>query len=299
MIDIVGKRKWFFLISIILLVPGIISMIFAGFRLGIDFSSGTVMTLRFSTAVDQATLREQMGQLGYGDASIQKTGQGDFLVRTKDINTEQKTALLDGLQKGLNTQVTVRDFNTVSPLVAGEVARNAALAVLIAAVFMIIYIAFAFRKMPNPFRWGFSAVIALLHDVLIVMGIFSILGWAIGYQVDSMFIVAMLTIVGYSINNTCVVYDRVRENVRKGISRDFAVTVNSSILETIARCINCSLTVIFTCLAIYLFGGVTIQQFIMALLIGVVVGVYDSVFVAGPLLVLWDRGLKTAPQATK
>jgi preprotein translocase subunit SecF len=129
------------------------------------------------------------------------------------------------------------------------------------------------------------------------MGIFSILGWLIGYQVDSMFITAMLTIVGYSINNTCIVYDRIRENVRKGISKDFAVTVNSSILETIARCINASLTVILTCFAIYLFGGVTIQQFIMALLLGVVIGIYDSVFVAGPLLVLWERGLKTQPKA--
>jgi preprotein translocase subunit SecF len=129
------------------------------------------------------------------------------------------------------------------------------------------------------------------------MGIFSILGWAIGYQVDSMFIVAMLTIVGYAINNTCVVYDRIRENVRKGISKDFAVTVNSSILETMARCINTSLTVILTGLAIYLFGGVTIQQFILALLVGVVVGIYDSIFVAGNLLVLWDRGLKTSPKS--
>ncbi len=151
--------------------------------------------------------------------------------------------------------------------------------------------------MPKPFRWGACAVIALLHDVLIVMGIFSILGWLIGYQVDSMFITAMLTIVGFAINNTCVVYDRIRENVRKGISKDFAVTVNSSILETIARCINTSLTVIFTCLAIFLFGGATIQQFIMALLIGVFVGIYDSVFIAGPLLVLWEKGLKTAPKA--
>jgi len=164
---------------------------------------------------------------------------------------------------------------------------------------MILYIAFAFRKMPNPFKWGFSAVIALLHDVLIVMGVFSILGWVAGYQVDSMFIVAMLTIVGFAINNTCVVYDRIRENVRKGISRDFAVTVNSSILETIARCINTSLVVILTGLAIYLFGGVTIQQFILALLVGVVVGIYDSIFVAGPLLVLWDRGLKTTSGAAK
>jgi preprotein translocase subunit SecF len=292
MIDIVGKRKWFFLISICLLVPGVISMLVFGFKLGIDFSSGTVMTLRFSQPLEQAALRQQMSQLGYNDATIQKTSDGDFLVRTGDINTDEKVALIGGLKKGLNMDVTVRDFATVSPLVANEVARNAAIAVLVASVFMILYIAFAFRHMPNPFKWGLSAVIALLHDVLIVMGVFSILGWLIGFQVDAMFITAMLTILGFAINNTCVVYDRIRENVRKGISRDFAVTVNSSILETIARCINTSLTVILTCLALYLFGGVTIQQF-MALLVGVLVGIYDSIFVAGPLLVLWERGLKT------
>jgi preprotein translocase subunit SecF len=297
MIDIVNKRNWFFIISLLLLIPGIISMIGFGFKLGIDFSSGTVMTLRFSPAIEQAALRDQMGKLGYPDATIQKTNDGDYLVRTKDVNTEQKTALIDGLKTGLKSDVTIRGLETVSPLVAGEVARNAAIAVGIASLFMILYIAFAFRHMPNPFKWGLSAVIALLHDVLIVMGIFSILGWAVGFQVDSMFITAMLTIVGYSINNTCVVYDRIRENVRKGISKDFAVTVNASILETMARCINCSLTVVLTCLAIYLFGGITIQQFIMALLVGVVIGVYDSIFVAGPLLVLWDRGLKTAPKS--
>ncbi len=297
MINIVGNRKWFFLISICLLVPGIISMLAFGFKLGIDFSSGTVMTLRFSQQVEQGVLRQQMSQLGYDDATIQKTGDGDFLVRTRDINSDEKIALIDGLEKGLNTDVTIRDFETVSPVVASEVARNAAIAVLVASIFMVLYIAFAFRHMPSPFKWGFSAVIALLHDVLIVMGIFSILGWLIGYQVDSMFIVAMLTIVGFAINNTCVVYDRIRENVRKGVSKDFAVTVNSSILETIARCINTSLVVILTGLALFLFGGVTIQQFIMALLVGVLVGIYDSIFVAGPLLVLWDRGLKTESKA--
>ncbi|MBN1690339.1 MAG: protein translocase subunit SecF [Dehalococcoidia bacterium] len=297
MIDIVGNRKWFFLISICLLVPGIISMLAFGFKLGIDFSSGTVMTLRFSQQVEQGVLRQQMSQLGYDDATIQKTSEGDFLIRTRDINSDEKIALIDGLEKGLTADVTVRDLETVSPVVASEVARNAAIAVLVASVFMILYIAFAFRHMPSPFKWGVSAVIALLHDVLIVMGIFSILGWLVGYQVDSMFIVAMLTIVGFAINNTCVVYDRIRENVRKGISRDFAVTVNSSILETIARCVNTSLVVILTGLALFLFGGVTIQQFIMALLVGVVVGIYDSIFVAGPLLVLWDRGLKTGSKA--
>jgi len=297
MIDIVGNRKWFFLISICLLVPGIISMLAFGFKLGIDFTSGTVMTLRFSQPIEQAELRQQMSQLGYSDATIQKTSEGDFLVRTRDIDSDEKVALIDGLKQGLNIDVTIRDFATVSPLVASEVARNAAIAVLVASIFMILYIAFAFRHMPNPFKWGFSAVIALLHDVLIVMGVFSILGWLTGYQVDAMFIVAMLTIVGFAINNTCVVYDRIRENVRRGISKDFAVTVNSSILETTARCVNTSLVVILTSLSLYLFGGVTIQQFILALLVGVMVGIYDSIFVAGPLLVLWERGLKTESRA--
>ena len=293
MIDIVGNRKWYFLISLCLLVPGIISMLAFGFNLGIDFSSGTVMTLRLSQPVEQAALRQQMSDLGFSDATIQKTSEGDFLVRTRDIDSDEKIALVDGLKKGLNIDVTIRDFATVSPMVATEVARNAAIAVLVASIFMILYIAFAFRHMPSPFKWGFSAVIALLHDVLIVMGAFSILGWLTGYQIDAMFIVAMLTIVGFAINNTCVVYDRIRENVRKGINKDFAITVNSSILETMARCVNTSLVVILTGLALYLFGGVTIQQFILALLVGVLVGVYDSIFVAGPLLVLWDRGLKT------
>ncbi len=297
MIDIVNKRNWFFLISLLLIVPGILSMIIFGFKLGIDFSSGTLMTLHFNRAVEQSDLRQQMSQLGYGDASIQKTSQGDFLVRTREIDAEQKQKIIDGLKSGLNAEVTILDFSSVSPMVAGEVARNAVIAVAFASVFMILYIAFAFRHMPNPFKWGFSAVIALLHDALIVLGIFSILGWMAGFQVDSMFITAMLTIVGYSINNTCVIYDRIRENVRKGVSKDFALTVNVSILETMARCINTSLTVILVCLAIYLFGGVTIQQFILALLVGVIVGIYDSIFVAGPLLVLWERGLKTSKYA--
>ena len=293
MIDIVNKRKWFFLISILLLIPGIISMIVFGFKLGIDFSSGTIMTLSFNPPIEQAMLRDEIARLGHPEASIQKTSGGDFLIRLREVKTEEKEALITGLKEDLKSEVNIKDYETISPAVASEVARNAGIAVLIASVFMLLYIAFAFRHMPSPFRWGLSAVIALLHDVLIVMGVFSILGWVAGVEVDAMFITAMLTIVGYSINNTCVVYDRIRENVRKGVSKDFAVTVNVSILETIARCINCSLTVILTGLAIYLFGGVTIREFILALLIGVVVGVYNSIFIAGPLLVVWDRGLKT------
>ena len=184
----------------------------------------------------------------------------------------------------------MRDSYTVSPIIATETGRNAAIAVTIAAVFMLFYIAWAFRRMPKPLRWGTCAIIALIHDVLVVIGVFSILGWTIGIQIDAMFITGMLTVVGYSVNNTVVVFDRIRENVSRGISKDLEVTVNASILETLGRSINTSLTTLFVILAIFLFGGITIRYFILVLLIGVVAGTYSSMCIAGSLLVVWDKG---------
>jgi preprotein translocase subunit SecF len=302
MIDIVGKRNWFFLISLIIIIPGLISLAVSGLKLGIDFSSGTTMTLQFTTPVDQGKLRQEMSTLGFSEATIQKTGTGDYLIRVREISTDEKNGLINGLNKDLTDNVTIRDFYAVTPLVAGEVARNAGIAIVVTSIFMLLYIAWAFRRVPNPFRWGTCAVISLLHDVLIVLGIFSILGWAVGMQVDSMFITAMLTVVGYSMHNTIVVFDRIRENFGRGISKDFAVTVNASILETIARCVNTSLTVTLVVLAIFLFGGATTKEFMLAMLLGVIAGTYNSICIAGPLLVLWDRGLaksepKSKPQA--
>jgi len=168
--------------------------------------------------------------------------------------------------------------------------RNAGIAVVISAIAMLVYIVWAFRRMPRPFRWGTCAVIALLHDVLIVVGIFSFLGWLAGVEIDALFITGLLTVVGYSINNTIVVYDRIRENVPKGISPDFAQTVNSSILETLGRCLNTSLTTLFVILALFLFGGATIHYFMLVLFLGVIVGTYDSICIAGELLVMWEKG---------
>ena len=155
---------------------------------------------------------------------------------------------------------------------------------------MLLYIAWAFRRIPKSFRWGTCAIIALLHDVLLVMGIFSILGWVLGVQIDALFITGMLTIVGYSINNTVVVFDRIRENVSKGISKDFETVVNLSIMEVMGRCLNTSLTTLFVIFAIFLLGGATIHYFILVLLLGVVAGLYNSICIVGPLLVVWDKG---------
>lgn len=288
--NIVNKRYWFFLISAIIIIPGIISLIVFGFKPGVEFQSGTTMTLRFGNEVTQEQLRRELANSGHDEATIQRTGEGDYIIRIKEISTEEKQTLTSSLEKALNTSVTIRDFFLVSPVIAAETGRNAAIAVVIASVFMLLYIAWAFRRIPKSFRWGACAIIALLHDAVIVMGIFSILGWILSVQIDAMFITGMLTIVGYSINNTVVVFDRIRENVSKGVSKDFETTVNASILETMGRCLNTSLTTLFAIVAIFLLGGSTVHYFILVLLLGVVVGTYDSICIAGPLLVAWEKG---------
>ncbi len=289
MIDIVGKRKWFFLISGVVLLAGILSLAIFGLQPGVDFSSGTTITIRFEKDIDQGELRQELSNLGYGSATIQRTADGDYFIRLPEITPEERQTLTDDLKATLDENLTIRDYYAVSPIIATETGRNAGIAVIVAAIAMLIYIAWAFRKMPNPFRWGTCAIIALLHDVLIVVGVFSIMGWVAGVQIDALFITGMLTVVGYSINNTVVVFDRIRENYSKGVSKDFESVVNVSILETMARSMNTSLTTLFVILAIYLFGGITIKYFVLVLLIGVIAGTYSSMLIAGPLLVVWNK----------
>jgi preprotein translocase subunit SecF len=290
MIDIVSKRLWFFLLSAVVIIPGIISLGIFGLRPGIDFSSGTTMTLRFSGEVQQSQLRQVVADLGYSDAMIQHTGEGDFFIRIKELSPEERASFVDGLRKELGQEVTVLDYNTVSPLVAAQTGRNAAIAVIAASVFILLYISWAFRKMPKPFRWGTCAVVALIHDVLLVMGVFSILGWTAGVQIDAMFITGMLTVVGYSVHDTIVVFDRIRENMTRGLSRDFEVVVNSSILETLGRSLNTALTTLLVVTALLLFGGITIRYFVLVLFIGIITGTYSSICNASQLLVVWDKG---------
>jgi preprotein translocase subunit SecF len=290
MIDIVGKRLWFFILSAVVIIPGVISLGIFGLRPGIDFSSGTTMTLRFDGEVQQYKLRQVVADLGYKDAIIQRTGEGDFFIRVKELSPEERSSFVDGVQKELGQKVTMLDYYTVSPLVAAQTGRNAAIAVVAASVFILLYISWAFRKMPKPFRWGTCAVVALIHDVLLVMGVFSILGWAAGVQIDAMFITGMLTVVGYSVHDTIVVFDRIRENMSRGVSRDFEVVVNSSILETLARSLNTALTTLFVVTALLLFGGITIRYFVLVLFIGIITGTYSSICNASQLLVVWDKG---------
>ena len=297
MIDFVGKKHWFFLISGILIVIGIVSLVIsqiqldAPLRLGIDFTGGTSMMLHVSPddEVTLGQLREEMVKLGHEEARIQNAGEGNFIIYTREIPPEGAKKLAGNLGTELDSQVEIIDYYLVSETVAVKTARNAMIAVIVAAVAMMLYIVWAFRRMPSPFRWGTCAVIALIHDVFIIVGIFSLLGLLAGVAVDAMFITGLLAVVGYSINNTVVIFDRIRENVSKQIRPDFAATINDSLVETLGRCLTTTLTTLFVLLALFLFGGITIQYFVLVLLLGVIIGTYSSIGISSQLLVVWEK----------
>jgi preprotein translocase subunit SecF len=290
MIDFVGKKHWFFLISAILIISGIISLAVFGLKWGIDFKSGSQITLQFEKEVKLDQLRQELADLGYDRAKPQSAAAGEFLIRLQAISSDNYTQLKAGLEAGLATNITDSSLYTVSPIMAMGTVRNTVIAVIIASIGILLYISWAFRKMPKPIRWGICAVLALLHDLIIVIAVFSILGWAAGMEVDSLFVTGVLGIVGVSVNNIVVVFDRIRENLKRGVSSDFEVVVNCGIMESVGRSLNTGLATLFVIVALYLLGGVTIRTLILALLIGITTGIYSSLCIAGQLLVVWEKG---------
>ncbi len=290
MFDIVGKRFWFLIISGIVILIGVISLGAFGLKLGIDFSSGSITTLSFEQEVDEDELEQELANLGYPNASIERNPEGDFLVRTVELTIKEKTQLKENLATKFDTVVNERGFERVDPVIAGETARIAAWGVFGAAIGVLLYVTWAFRRMPRPFRYGICAIVALAHDALVVLGIFSILGVILGWEINLMFITGVLAVIGYSVNNTVVVFDRIRENLIKGASSNFELVVNNSLVETLSRSLNTSLTTLVVVLALLLFVGASIQNFAVVLLIGIIVGTYSSLCIAPQLLVVWERG---------
>ena len=289
MFDITGKRFWFFVISGVIILFGIVSLATFGLKAGIEFSSGSLMTVSFEEEVDHDELRQELASLGYTNAIVQRTREGDFLIRLSELSDEAKTELEAGLAARFDT-LEVRGFEDVSSMVAAETARNATIAVAVAAVGILLYVTWAFRRMPNPFHYGTCAIVALLHDVLVVLGIFSILGGILDWEINLMFITGTLAVIGYSVNNTVVIFDRIRENLNMGVSSNFEIVVNNSLVETMGRSLNTSLTTLIVVLALLLFVGASIQNFAIVLLIGIIAGTYSSICIAPPLLVSWKRG---------
>jgi preprotein translocase subunit SecF len=288
MLDIIGKRFWFFLISGVLIVIAVVSLSTFGLKPSIEFSSGSLLTVRLEAAVDFSGFKQAVADLGYPGAIIQKVGDADYLIRTQILSEDAEAQLKAGLTTRFGT-ISVGQSSKVSPMVAQETARNAAIAVIIAMAGMLLYVTWAFRKMPNPFRWGTCFTIALFHDILVTVGLFSLFGRIFGWEMNLMFITGILAIVGVSLDNTIVVFDRMRENQKLGVSADFAVVANRSQIETLSRSFNTSLTILITLVALLLFIGGTIQNFVIVLLIGVIAGTFDSVLVAPGLLVVWDK----------
>jgi preprotein translocase subunit SecF len=288
MINITGKRFWFFVISLVFILVSLLSLFTFGLKTGIEFTSGSMLTIDFEQKVEQPQLTAELANLGYTDVIIQRTGAGDYLIRTPELNADKKKALEEGLAAKFG-KLTETEFDSVSPMIAGETAQNAVIAVAIASIGILLYLTWAFRRMPHPIRYGTCAVIALVHDAFIALGVFSILGGILNWQVNLMFITGILTIIGYSVNNIVVIFDRIRENLRLGISPDFEVVVNSSLIETLGRSLNTIITTLITVFALMFFVGASIQNFVVVLVVGLIAGTFDSICVAPMLLVTWDK----------
>jgi len=289
MFDIIGKRFLYFLISGVVILIGIISLATFGLPSGIEFSSGSMLAVSFEKSVDYSQFKEEIASLGYADAIIQRTGEGEFLIRTHELTGDEKAQIQETLSGRFGT-LSETQFYSVSPMVAAETANNAAIAVAVAAVGILLYVTWAFRRMPRPFHYGTCAIIALIHDALIALGVFSILGAILNWQINLMFITGILAVIGYSVNNTVVIFDRIRENLIKGIGADFETVVNNSLVETLSRSVNTSLTTLVVVLALFLFVGASIQNFVVVLMIGIIAGTFSSVCIAPSVLVVWDKG---------
>ena len=300
--DIVGKRKWFLVLSALLLIPGIISLLIPpSLTLGLEFSSGSALEVRFDERVQftVSEIRVVLESTGHPEAIIQVTGDNGLLIRTDtlreavgDLQSEQ-SQIRDALNERIGPITSEGfSFESVSPLVARETVVKTIWASIAAAIGILVYVTWAFRNVPNPMRYGLAAIVALVHDVVIVIGIFSILGKALDIEVDVIFMVGLLTIAGYSVNDTIVVFDRIRENVARSVNQDrpLATVINTSLLESMARSLNTSLTTMLVIVALLLIGGSTIRPFLLVLACGVVIGTYSSIFVASQFLVMWDRG---------
>lgn len=289
MMDIVGKRFRFLIITGVYLLFCIISLGYFGLKPGIELTSGSLLTVHFTETVTESDLNQELANLGYSNAIVQATGGGDFLIRTSELSSQAKTELENGLTTRFG-QITEEEFSSVSPLVASETLRNSGIAIGLATVGILLYVAWAFRKMPKPFRYGVCAIIAMAHDAVVALGLFAVLGKTLGWEVDLMFVTGILAIIGYSINDTVVVFDRIRENVTRGKSLDFATVVNFSMVETLPRNLNISLAVLFTILALLFFVGASIRSLMVLMLLSVTAGTFSSVFLAPSLLVVWERG---------
>ena len=280
--DIAGRAKIWFIISLLIIIPGLISMVVRGFNFGIDFTGGTIIDLKFEQPVEISKVRDALKPFGLDNSTIQLSGESsdvtaatNVMIRTVDLEEVQRKDVMAGIRENVGAYEVLCE-EKVGAVIGGELIFNAVMALVISWVLMILYIAYRFE-----FKFGIAAIIALVHDILIVLAFFSFTQ----RQVDSSFVAALLTIVGYSINDTIVIFDRIRENLKLHFKRgsDAVALVNRSVYQTLTRSLYTVFTCLFTTFALFFFGGETTKDFAFALIVGFTSGCYSSIFIAGPL----------------
>ncbi len=290
--NILGKRYIFFALSLILIIPGIIMGLVNGLNLSVDFTGGTLIEMSFESGrlPLPSQVLEVYTRLGIEDPQVQTTNQNTIIARSGFIDETIRNELISAIEDKFSQQVEIVRFDSVGPTIGREVAARAALAVSVAVLIVIIYITFAFRGIPHALRYGICGIIAMIHDVALVISLVVIGGYLWNWQVDALFLTALLTVIGFSVQDKIVVFDRIRENSNIYKRLPFETLVNHSIIQTLQRSINTQLmTVEFMLLALILFGGVTLREFASILLIGLFSGTYSSIFIAAPVLVVWEK----------
>jgi preprotein translocase subunit SecF len=303
MMRIIQRRNWLFAFSLAILIPGVVALAMYGLRLGLDFTGGARMTLQFAETRPETTKIVELIQKK--EASLtsvvaQTAGSNQMIVTMSTITNDQRQGILQSLNDELKTDkkstkqlVTEVAFDSVGPVIGQQLVRRAVTAIILVLISIILYISWAFRRVNigvvPAWVYGVSAIIALVHDIFIVVGIFAILGHWFQIEIDALFVTALLTVLGFSVHDTIVVFDRVRERLVQGRESTFEETVNVSLNQTMVRSMNTSVTTLLVLAALYLFGGESIRNFALALLIGIASGTYSSIFVASPLLVVYER----------
>jgi preprotein translocase SecF subunit len=300
MFNLVQKRRWYFLLSTLVILPGIVAMIYSTIeygtpvRLGVDFESGSKFVLKLEADASEDAIRAVFEANGFNNPIVTRLGNpadNTWQVRTKFVDADTAESILTQLSEQVApVDKGASSVDSVSPAISREVTTSAAIAVTIAALVILSFIVWAFRRVPRSFRYGVCAIAAMIHDILVTMGIMSLLGIFFGWEADALFLTAMLTVIGFSVQDTIVVFDRIRENIPRRRGESFETIANRSLLETIHRSLATQLNAIFVMVAILLFGGASIKQFIFILLVGLLSGTYSSIFNAVPLLVAWEEG---------
>lgn len=296
--NILGTRKIWFSLSVIMVIIGIVAISVFGFKTGIDFAGGTILEIKVTNSEtantdDKAFIIDGYKELVNLDVAVQVVEEDRYMIRSKQLSNDQKNQLLAHLREGFASVEELR-FESVDPTISYDIVRKAILAVILAVLAILFYVAYTFRKVPKPlssWRFSIAAIVALIHDVIILLGIYAIVSKYFGAEVDGLFITALLTLLGFSVHDTIVTFDRIRENLRKRSGENMNIIINDSVVETIVRSVNTSFTLLLVLVAMFFFGGATLKFFTLALIIGVLVGTYSSIFIAAPVL-LWGRSDK-------